>query len=86
MQLHGAAWGKTTMSHEPTFDPLLNIRDVTRITSLSRASIYRLMTAGRFPSAIRLSARGRVAWRSSEVRTWNESPLDWGRDPFEEDA
>jgi predicted DNA-binding transcriptional regulator AlpA len=73
------------MTYETTLDPLLHIRDVERITSLSRTSITRLMAAGRFPEAVRLSERGRVAWRSSDVMAWNESPLDWGRDPFEEE-
>lgn len=73
-------------------DPLLNIRDVQRLTTLSRASIYRYMKAGHFPKAVQLSAsRGgasgggsRCAWKSSEVRAWNESPFDWGRDPWDD--
>jgi prophage regulatory protein len=64
-------------------DPLLGIREVQRITSLSRASIYRFMSQNRFPQAIALSP-GRRAWRTSDVTAWNESPLDWGRDPFED--
>ncbi len=65
-------------------DPLLGIRDVQRITSLSRASIYRFMAANRFPQSIALST-GRRAWRTSEILAWNESPLDWGRHPFDDD-
>ena len=60
---------------------LLTIRQVKDITTLSRASIYRFMAAGRFPNSIQLSPNRR-AWRLSEVLEWNESPLDWGRDPF----
>ena len=60
---------------------LLTIRQVKDVTTLSRASIYRFMAAGRFPQSVHLSPNRR-AWRLSEVLEWNESPLDWGRDPF----
>ena len=62
---------------------LLTIRQVKDITTLSRASIYRFMAAGRFPKSVHLSPNRR-AWRLSEVLEWNESPLDWGRDPFDD--
>lgn len=65
-------------------DPLLSIQEVQRITSLSRASIYRFMAHKRFPQSVALSP-GRRAWRASEVVAWNESPLDWGRDPFDDE-
>jgi prophage regulatory protein len=61
-------------------DPLLTIRQVKQITTLSSATIYRFINAGRFPVPIKLSPHGRVAWRQSEISAWNESPLDWGRD------
>lgn len=60
-------------------DPLLTLRDVQRITTLSRSSVLRFVAAGRFPKPIHLSANRR-AWRAAEVQEWNESPLDWGRD------
>jgi prophage regulatory protein len=62
---------------------LLTIRDVQRITTLSRASIYRFMAAGRFPKPIEISSHRR-AWHLSEIAAWNESPLDWGRDPWDD--
>jgi prophage regulatory protein len=64
------------------FDPLISVRDVQRLTTLSRATIYRFIRAGRFPEPVKLSPRGRVAWRSSDVAAWNDSPLDWGRDAW----
>jgi prophage regulatory protein len=60
-------------------DPLLTIRDVRQITTLSRATIYRFISAGHFPKPIHLGPNRR-AWRLSDVRAWNESPLDWGQD------
>ncbi|MDP8993806.1 MAG: AlpA family phage regulatory protein [Pseudomonadota bacterium] len=42
------------------------------------------MAANRFPQSIALST-GRRAWRTSEILAWNESPLDWGRHPFDDD-
>jgi prophage regulatory protein len=62
---------------------LLTIRDVQRITTLSRASIYRFMAAGRFPKPISISTHRR-AWNLIEIEAWNESPLDWGRDPWDD--
>ncbi|EXJ14590.1 hypothetical protein D779_2284 [Imhoffiella purpurea] len=44
---------------------------VTR-TGLSRASVYALMSKGRFPKSIKLSERA-VGWRESDVAAWIES-------------
>jgi prophage regulatory protein len=68
-----------------TYQPLpllLTIRDVQRVTTLSRASIYRFMAAGTFPKPVHLSSNRR-AWRLSDVQAWNESPWDWGRPRFD---
>lgn len=65
-------------------DTLLTIREVGRITTLSRATVYRYVAAGRFPKPVQLGP-SRVAWRTSEILAWNECPLDWGRDPFEDE-
>jgi len=53
-------------------DSLLTIREVTRRTSLSRATVYRLEKAGDFPKRRELS-RGRVAWSEAEVKDWNDA-------------
>ena len=82
---HIAAWCGNrahSMNYKPV-DPLLSIKQVMRVTSLSRASIARFMAAKRFPQSVALSP-GRRAWRASEISAWNESPLDWGRDPFDD--
>jgi len=51
---------------------LLKLKDVISMTSLSKASIYRQLNAGTFPSPIRLGPRA-VAWVMSEIEEWIES-------------
>ena len=45
---------------------LLKINDVSRYVTISRAQIYRLMKAGRFPKSHRLSVK-RVAWDYDDI-------------------
>lgn len=47
----------------------LKIADVVTETSLSRATIYRLVAKGEFPAPIRVSAQ-RVAWVEEAVQGW----------------
>ena len=48
---------------------LIKLREVMRITSLSRSTIYQAITDGRFPKPLRTGARG-VAWVEQEVLDW----------------
>ena len=52
---------------------LLHLKDVLRLTSLSRTSIYRLMARGRFPGSVALGSR--VAWIESEVAAWIDARI-----------
>ena len=62
-----------------THDPLIGIAAVIGVTSLSKATVYRLMAKGGFPQAVPLTPGGhRVAWRKSEVTKWAAAPLEWG--------
>jgi len=64
---------------EPSTDSIISIGAVVSICDISKASVYRLMKAGRFPQAIPLMPNGRrVGWRASEVMAWAEEPLAWG--------
>ena len=45
---------------------LLRLNEVTRLTSLSKSSIYRLEAIGRFPTRVRLGDRA-SGWFESEV-------------------
>lgn len=51
---------------------LMRAPDVTRITGLSRTSIYRMECAGRFPQRVQLSSNS-VAWRKADVVAWINS-------------
>lgn len=48
---------------------ILKMRDVTRLTTLHRATIYRLIERDEFPKQIRIGRR-RVGWRESDVSDW----------------
>ena len=48
---------------------ILRRRDVERLTLLSKASIYRLMQLGMFPTPLKLGQRA-VAWRADEIHAW----------------
>ena len=61
-----------------TFDRLLDIREVLRSNSLSRATVYRGISAGTFPAPIRLTPAGRrVGWRESDLVAWSRNPSAW---------
>lgn len=42
--------------------------DVTAQCGIGRATVYRLMAAGRFPAAVKVGAASR--WRQSEITRW----------------
>jgi prophage regulatory protein len=49
----------------------LGIKDVVAETSLSCATIYRLIARGEFPEQIRVSPQ-RVAWSERAISAWKE--------------
>ena len=51
---------------------LLRVSEVSRLTTLSRTTIWRLERAGTFPSRRKLSANA-VAWLLEEVERWIET-------------
>ena len=50
-------------------DQLLTVREVTKLTRLSKPTIYKLISAGRFPRQVHLAPQ-RVVWLRSEVLAW----------------
>lgn len=60
-----------------TFPTLMRRPEVERVTLLSTATIYRLMSSGEFPRPIRLGKRA-VAWRADDVRHWLDSRQSTG--------
>jgi prophage regulatory protein len=49
------------------------LRDVMRITALSRSTIYRRIAEGRFPSPVHLGGRA-SAWPSAALQQWIDNP------------
>lgn len=47
--------------------------DVTRISALSRSTLYRRISEGRFPAPVRLGGRA-SAWSSTELQVWIDDP------------
>lgn len=52
----------------------LPVKEVVRRTSLSRATVYRLVEAGIFPRPVALTG-ARTAWVEAEITTWMQSRL-----------
>ena len=50
-------------------DSLLVLRDVVALTRLSKPTIYKFISTGRFPRQIHLAPQ-RVVWLRSEVLAW----------------
>jgi prophage regulatory protein len=62
--------GPTSNLPAPAF---LRIRDVLRITALSRPTIYRRIAAHRFPPPTHLGGRA-CGWPSAALQSWIEDP------------
>lgn len=53
-------------------DRAVRLREVEQITGLSKSTIYRCESEGKFPKRIKLTERA-SAWRLSEIRAWMNS-------------
>jgi prophage regulatory protein len=53
---------------KPT-DQLLTIREVVKVTRLSKPTVYKLVNEGHFPRQVHLVSK-RVAWLHSEILGW----------------
>ena len=53
-------------------DFLLRRGEVEKLAGLSRASIYRLIKAGKFPRPVALGSGG-VRWKQSAISAWQQS-------------
>ena len=62
-------------------DKILRMRTVLERTGLSRATIYRKMRDGTFPSKVQISEHCR-GWRQSAINRWIADPVSYR----EEDA
>ena len=58
-----------TQSIQQSTDYLLRRKDVEQQVALSRASLYRLIQAGKFPRPLSLGT-GSVRWKQSDITAW----------------
>ena len=50
----------------------LTLAEVERLHPVSRSTRWRMIKAGKFPAAVRISP-GRIAWRESDISEWQRS-------------
>ncbi len=58
----------------------LRMREVMRITSLSRATLYRRIAARRFPAPVPLGGRA-CGWASIDIQAWIHDPDGYRAEP-----
>lgn len=56
----------------PRLDRLLSMRELLDLIPYSRASIYRLEAAGKFPKRLKIGDN-KIAWREADVLAWQTS-------------
>jgi prophage regulatory protein len=59
------------------------MRDVLRITALSRPTLYRRIAAGRFPAPVHLGGRA-CAWSHGALQAWVADPEGYRSQPVDE--
>jgi prophage regulatory protein len=52
------------------------LRDVMRITALSRSTVYRRVAEGRFPAPVNLGRRA-SAWQRAALQAWIDNLQDY---------
>ena len=66
---HTDQWDANKANHEEAACQLLRIRDVSKLTTLSKSCIQLWVAQGRFPKPLTLSATIKV-WRASQITEW----------------
>ena len=54
----------------------MNLNEVVEATSISPATIYRRMAAGKFPRPVAVSDRAK-RWKVSDIEAWGRDPGQW---------
>lgn len=70
-KLQGASAHPEVTQH-PAPEILLPRRTVEKQAGISRATIYRMIKAGKFPPPVALGG-GSVRWRQSSITEWQQS-------------
>ena len=52
---------------------IIRREEVTRLTGIARATLYKLIKEGKFPAPLRLGERS-VGWRLADIDTWLAAP------------
>ena len=81
MDLRGSVTTQAALQFAPAF---LRTRDVLRITSLSRATLYRRIAARRFPAPVHLGGRA-CGWPTAAIQDWISDPEGYSA-PAAEDS
>ncbi|MEZ5512443.1 MAG: AlpA family phage regulatory protein [Steroidobacteraceae bacterium] len=63
---------RVIVSHAPP-PAFIRMKDVLRLTSLSRPTLYRRIAAGRFPPPVHLGGRA-CAWTPKSLQLWINDP------------
>jgi excisionase family DNA binding protein len=50
-------------------DDILRLKDLCELLKLSRSTIYKMMSEGRFPQSVRLGEKA-VGWKRSDILGW----------------
>lgn len=59
------------MSFSPVIeDSFLDLETIKEVTSLSKTTIYALISEGRFPPPIKINGARRSVWRASDLNAW----------------
>ncbi|MDM0122177.1 helix-turn-helix transcriptional regulator [Variovorax arabinosiphilus] len=67
-----------TSRHLDALPAFYRLNDVTRITALSRSTVYRRIAEGRFPEPVHLGGRA-SAWPSAALQAWIDDPQGYRR-------
>ena len=81
IDLRGRTISQAALQFGPAF---LRTRDVLRITSLSRATLYRRIAARRFPAPVHLGGRA-CGWPTAAIQDWISDPEGYSA-PAAEDS
>ena len=52
---------------------IIRREEVTRLTGIARATLYKLIKEGKFPAPLRLGERS-VGWRLADIDKWLAAP------------
>ena len=55
---------------------IVRLKTVLYRTGLSRATIYRKIADGTFPSQVRISVNG-AGWKEADINRWVADPVAW---------